>query len=171
MWLVWTVRAAIVALAVVASITDIRTRRVPDWLTLPPIAVGLVAFAWRLHWAGVGLWAGGVGGMALLLAVPWLLGGLGGGDLKMMLALGALGGPLFGVQALAMGVVVGLQMFAVCGVIGAVRAWGEAGRTGVPTRLRAAVVAGWRTLHDAPPPFAVALGVGGVVALVLAAAR
>jgi Flp pilus assembly protein protease CpaA len=166
---VWLVRCCIVALAVAASVTDIRNRRVPDWLTLPPVALGLAVFAWRLHWSGVALWAAGVGGMAALLAVPWLLGGLGGGDFKMMLALGGLGGPIFGVQALAMGLVVGLMLFAVCGFIGAVRAWGDAGRAGAVTRLRAAVAGGWRTLHDAPPPFAVALGAGAVVALVLLA--
>ena len=58
-------------------------------------------------------------------------------------------------------------MFAVCGVIGAVRAWGNAKGAGVATRLPAAVAVAWRTLHDAPPLFAVALGVGAVAALAL----
>ena len=186
MWLAWTVRAAIVALAAAASATDIRTRRIPDWLTLPPVAVGLAAFAWRLHWAGVGLWAAGVGGMAMLLAVPWLLGGLGGGDFKMALALGALGGPVFGLDALALGFAAGLALFAGWGIAGAVRGWGDARRAehGIlgageapgpvaaasshrPTRLRAAMAAGWRVMHDAPPPFAVALGAGAVGGLAL----
>ena len=187
MWLAWIVRAAIATLAVAASFIDIRTRRVPDWLTLPPVALGLAAFAWRLHWTGVALWAAGVGGMAALLAVPWLLGGFGGGDFKMALALGALGGPVFAVQALALGFAAGLLLFAGWGIAGAVRGWGDArraegraqgeavaeqGRGAVarsqrPRRLRAALAAGWRVVHDAPPPFAVALGAGAVGVLAL----
>ena len=185
---VWVIRCCIVALAVAASATDIRSRRVPDWLTLPPLALGLAAFAWRLHWTGVALWAAGVGGMAALLAVPWLLGGFGGGDFKMALALGALGGPIFGLQALALGFLAGLLLFAGWGISGAVGGWGDArraegGAQGVAmapsgpgttaagprgtTRLRAAMAAGWRVMHDAPPPFAVALGVGAVAVLAL----
>ena len=52
---VWIVRCCIVTLAVAVSATDIRSRRLPDWLTLPPVGLGLAAFAWRLHSVGVGL--------------------------------------------------------------------------------------------------------------------
>ena len=187
MWLAWIVRAVIVSVAITASVTDIRSRRVPDWLTLPPLALGLAAFAGRLHWTGVALWAAGVGGVAALLAVPWLLGGFGGGDFKVALALGALGGPIFGLQVLALGLLAGLLLFAGWGIAGAVRGWGDARRAedvahgvaaappgraaaGGPrgtTRLRAAAAVGVRCMREDPPPFAVALGVGAVAVLAL----
>jgi len=184
MFAVWLIRGCIVALAVVASVTDVRRRRVPDWLTLPPIALGLAVCAWRLHWAGVALWAAGVGGMAVLLAVPWLLGGLGGGDFKMALALGALGGPLFALQALSWSVAAGLLLFAAWGAAAAARAWSgaaapggmggaaaAAGEAPLGTRLRLAAASGWRAVHEAPPPFAVAIGAGAVAALAVVVVR
>jgi hypothetical protein len=101
--LVWLVRFVVVALSCAAAVTDVRRRVVPDWLTLPAVALGLGAFAWRLHWFGVGLWALGMAAPALPLLVPWLMGGVGGGDFKLSLAFGALGGPLFGFAALCWG--------------------------------------------------------------------
>jgi hypothetical protein len=101
--LVWLVRCAIVALACAAAATDVRRRVVPDWLTLPAMGVGLAAFAWRLHWTGAALWALGVAAPALPLLVPWLLGGVGGGDFKLAIAFGALGGAAVRVRGALLG--------------------------------------------------------------------
>ena len=147
MLFVWAVRVAIVLVAAVAAVTDVRGRIVPDWLTLPAIALGLVAFATRMHWTGVELWALGVGLVAVPTVVPWLLGGYGGGDFKMSLAFGALGGPLFGWWALALGVAGGLPLFAGWAV------WRRTAR-------------GQRSPFTGPP-LAVALGVGAVAALTM----
>ena len=144
-WLTWSVRAAIAVLAAVAAYTDIRTREIPDWLTLPPLGLGLLAFAWRLHWVGVALWGAGMVAAALPTLLPWWFGGFGGGDFKMSLALGALGGPWFALAALFWGVASGALLFG---------GW--------------AVLRGRRAVHDDPPPFAVALSAGAVVALALA---
>jgi Flp pilus assembly protein protease CpaA len=112
MLVVWTIRSAIVALSCAAAVTDVRRRVVPDWLTLPAVVLGLAAFAWRLHWSGVGLWALGLGAPTLPLLPPWLMGGVGGGDFKLALAFGALGGPLFGFVALCWGMAAGVLLFA-----------------------------------------------------------
>jgi prepilin peptidase CpaA len=86
-------RVLLVALACIAGIIDIRTRRIPNWLCL----VGLVAgFACRFYLEGApGLLAAAEGmGLALLIYVPlWLLRGMGAGDAKLMAALGAIAGP------------------------------------------------------------------------------
>ena len=79
--------AAIFALT--AGVTDLRSRRIPNWLTYPaiPIAVTLHAIAggWpeaRLSLLGAAL------GLGLLLPF-WLLRSLGGGDWKLVGGLGA----------------------------------------------------------------------------------
>ena len=78
-----------IALAFVAAIWDVAIGRIPNAL----VAVGTaVAFAAAAVTAGVsGVWHSAVG-MALALAVmlvPFALGWLGGGDVKLLAALGA----------------------------------------------------------------------------------
>ncbi|MEW6659761.1 MAG: A24 family peptidase [Thermodesulfobacteriota bacterium] len=72
---------------------DIRTQRIPNYLTLGTAMAGL-GFQLGFHgWAG--LWSGFLG-LALgfgLLILPYLLRGLGAGDVKAMAALGAWLGP------------------------------------------------------------------------------
>src|SRR5262245_28765406 len=77
------------ALAVIACWCDIRTRRIPNWLTFPAAALGLIA-ATAMH-GGSGAAASAIGWfVGLLLFFPlFALRGLGGGDVKLMGALGA----------------------------------------------------------------------------------
>ena len=75
--------------AVAAGITDLRWRKIPNWLTYPAIPIAIL-----LHWMIAGKHAAllSLGGAALGLGVllPFvLLGGLGGGDWKLVGALGA----------------------------------------------------------------------------------
>jgi prepilin peptidase CpaA len=85
----------------IAAVTDARTGRIPNWLTLPLGGVGLA-----LHTAVGGL--GGallsLSGLALAGALPWLLyrstsgKAIGGGDVKLFAGLGALMGPFLGLE-------------------------------------------------------------------------
>jgi prepilin peptidase CpaA len=83
-----------VALAVTAGIADWRTRRIPNWLTvlglLVGIAVNLAAGGWR-----AGLKTSLLGaGLGLLLLLPFVIvRSLGAGDWKLAGALGAFVGP------------------------------------------------------------------------------
>lgn len=80
-------------LAVLAAVFDLRERRIPNWLTVSGVVAGLALQAWLgglpgLGQAGLGL------GLALLIHLPlFALRALGGGDVKLMAAIGALAGP------------------------------------------------------------------------------
>jgi prepilin peptidase CpaA len=81
-------------LVIVATIFDLRTREVPDWIALAILtgAVLATAFGWSdIRW--LGLVAGLLLGFACSVAV-FYLGGLGGADVKLVAALGAAVGPI-----------------------------------------------------------------------------
>ena len=77
----------------VAVTYDIRSGRIPNWLTFPAMAVALACHVWI---TGVpGLLSSAYGlliGFAIFL-VLYLLGGMGAGDVKLMAAVGAFLGP------------------------------------------------------------------------------
>jgi prepilin peptidase CpaA len=106
---------AALSLAVASAILDHRTGRIPNALVLPGIVLGIA----------LGALAGGAGGALEALfgaliagAVPALLnraGAMGGGDLKLFAALGALTGPRLGLEiqtaAFLCGAVQGLALW------------------------------------------------------------
>lgn len=82
-----------VVLALVAGWTDWRTRRIPNWLTVPGLAVGIAANAAFGGWLGLKSSLLGAG-LGLLVLLPFvLLRSLGAGDWKLAGALGAFVGP------------------------------------------------------------------------------
>jgi prepilin peptidase CpaA len=87
-------QGAAIAVAVTGCITDLRTRRVPNWLTLGAALGGIGWGAIGGGWAGLG-WAaaGWATGLAVFLPM-FLLRGIGGGDVKLVAALGAWLGPV-----------------------------------------------------------------------------
>lgn len=81
--------AGAVVLALVAGWTDLRSRRIPNWLTVPAVLVGIAANAALNGWSGLKTSLIGAGlGLALLLPFV-LLRSLGAGDWKLAGALGA----------------------------------------------------------------------------------
>ena len=82
-----------VVLALVAGYTDLRSRRIPNWLTVPAFAAGLVVNAVVGRWGGLrSSLLGTLLAFALLLPF-FLLRSLGAGDVKFAVALGAFTGP------------------------------------------------------------------------------
>lgn len=88
-----TSRAIAIAISLAACMTDIKSRRIPNWLTFGSAAAAVLFHA--VTGGSGGLLAAGGGwvlGLALFL-LPFALGGLGGGDVKLVAALGAWLGP------------------------------------------------------------------------------
>jgi prepilin peptidase CpaA len=72
----------------VAVFTDLRERRIPNKVTVPGLIAGLIIAA--AVEGGVPFSALGGAGLAFLVALPFVvLGGLGGGDAKLLTAVGA----------------------------------------------------------------------------------
>jgi prepilin peptidase CpaA len=73
----------------IAAIIDLSTRRVPNWLTIPGICIGLCANGYLTGAEGVKSSALGVCTGFLLLFFAYLLGGMGAGDVKLLSAVGS----------------------------------------------------------------------------------
>jgi prepilin peptidase CpaA len=109
---VTTLNAALLAVVLVAVWTDIRTRRIPNGLTVVALAAAL---ALRALFGLAPLLDGLLGaGLALALLLPlFALGGVGGGDAKLLVAVGAFLGPkLFVVALLATAIAGGVMSLA-----------------------------------------------------------
>lgn len=107
-----------VAVLAIATFTDLRSRRIPNWLVLPFLAGGFVVSAVLGGWHGVGQSLAGFALGAVIFGVLAALGGMGMGDVKLCAAIGAWVGPS---QLLLALVVTGLAggvmalAWAVCG--------------------------------------------------------
>lgn len=98
----------LLALLGVAAVVDWRTRRIPNWLNLLILVTGLVnACTWGVptgpKMAALGLLTG-----FGILILPWFLGAMGGGDVKMLAGVGAWLGPWATVQVYAVAAIAGL---------------------------------------------------------------
>ncbi|HET8649983.1 MAG TPA: prepilin peptidase [Gemmatimonadales bacterium] len=156
---------AFVVIALLAAVSDVRTRRIPNRLTVTGLAVFLLLRA-PLGWHSL---LQGVEGAALGLGIGlalFMLGGLGAGDAKLLAAVGAFFGPseFFGA-------------FAITAVVGAVFALVDAARRGVLLLLFLQLVdvggylrsatrgdaAGRVTSGSLRLPYGVPIAIGGIV--------
>jgi prepilin peptidase CpaA len=76
-----------------ACVTDVRSRRIPNLLTLGASAAAMAFHALNGHGPGLLLSVEGWFVGAAIFFVPFALGGLGAGDVKLLAALGAWVGP------------------------------------------------------------------------------
>ncbi len=77
----------------VAVVNDLRSRKIPNWLTFPTVVAGVIYHTCISGWRGLLFSAEGViVGLALLM-VFYLMGGMGAGDVKLMGAIGSFLGP------------------------------------------------------------------------------
>jgi prepilin peptidase CpaA len=83
-----------VVLTLCAGWLDWRSRRIPNWLTVPGILLGITVNSALAGWHGAKMSLEGAG-LALALLLPLvLLRGFGAGDWKLMGAVGAFLGPI-----------------------------------------------------------------------------
>ena len=105
-----------------ASWIDYRERRVPNWLNASIAVAGFAAQAWFAGWAGLGVGALGLLVGFAVLIVPWLMHGMGAGDVKLMMAIGVWFGPWFAFIAFCVGAVIG-GVIAVTMILSTGRTW------------------------------------------------
>ena len=86
--------AVLAAVVLAAAWTDVRSRSIPNWLTAGGIAAGLAVNIATAGTAGVKSALAGFGVAVGVYALFYILRAVGGGDLKLMAAIGAISGPV-----------------------------------------------------------------------------
>ncbi len=83
----------LIALVTAAAWSDLRTKRIPNWITAPGAVLGFLLQVWYggLHGALASLAGAGLG-LAIFL-VLYIAAGMGAGDVKLFGAVGAFVGP------------------------------------------------------------------------------
>ena len=85
--------AVVLVVALVATVCDLRTRRIPNWLTFGAALAAIAYSGFDGGISGVGTSAAGWLAGAALFFPFFALGGMGAGDVKLLAALGAWLGP------------------------------------------------------------------------------
>ncbi|MEW5932317.1 MAG: A24 family peptidase [Bacillota bacterium] len=158
--------ACVLLVGAVCSVSDLSSRRIPNAVTLPACAVGLVLGVVRGGMEGLKSAAlGGLAGFGLLF-VPALLGWVGAGDAKLLAALGAFLGPAGVLEAAMCGTLAG----GVAGLVALVRT--RQAREGLKSLFLAglALSSGGKAVVPegrAAIPYGPFLALGGLVAAAL----
>jgi len=104
----WNATCAILIPGILlASWIDYSQRRVPNWLNLAILVAGFVVQAMYFGWSGMETGAMGMLMGFGVLIVPWMMHGMGAGDVKLMAAIGVWLGPLLTLYSFALGAVIG----------------------------------------------------------------
>lgn len=137
--------ACVAAFMVAAAVLDYRTRKIPNWLTVPTALLGLGYHLLAPDGMGpLPALAGFAIGFGLLL-LPFLLGGGGMGDVKMLAALGTWLGPVLILVAFAGG-----AMFAAVMAIGLIF-WSAVNEGILRTQRQYLTAGGGATTDDGRP--------------------
>lgn len=163
----------VLALLVLFSIyTDLKERKILNAVVVPAAVAGLAlnmyaegtqGLLWGLQGAGLGL---------LLLLVPFILGGFGAGDVKLLAAIGALKGPGFVLTAFV-GTAIAGGVLAVLMLVKQGRFAASVKRIGANLALMLSSAGQVNTLKNLDQaeyheslPYAVAIGIGTLLAYV-----
>jgi prepilin peptidase CpaA len=136
----WLKLAPLIGVLIAAAITDLRDRRIPNVLTLSLLAAGLCRGAMLGSWAGLGHASLGMLAGAAIPLFLFAISALGGGDVKLMAAIGAWVGAGPVLMILAVEAVLGLVIVLFQAV--------SQRRTGVLFRNSALIAANFACLGD-----------------------
>ncbi len=114
---------AVLLVSGAAAVMDWRTRRIPNAITVPAAVTGLLYHALFPGGMGILFALGGFAVGFLLLLLPYLLGGGGMGDVKLLGALGSWLGPYWILVALAAGTVCAAVLAILMLLLGKSVAW------------------------------------------------
>jgi prepilin peptidase CpaA len=88
-------QVVLLLMVAIAAVYDIRFRRIPNWLVLTGLMLGLGLNTFWFQWRGARTALLGIG-LAFLIYFPlYVLRGMGAGDVKLMAAIGAIVGPVY----------------------------------------------------------------------------
>jgi len=80
------------SILLIAGATDLGSSKIPNWLTIPAMATGVLGHSWLNGLTGLVFSAKGLGlGLAMFL-VLYVMGGMGAGDVKLLAAVGSFTG-------------------------------------------------------------------------------
>ncbi len=80
--------------------TDLKARKIPNKITITAIIMGIVSNTYNNGILGMAFSVKGLVVGFLLLIIPFVIGGLGGGDVKLIMAIGAIMGDYFVIQSI-----------------------------------------------------------------------
>jgi len=103
----WQVTCALLIPGILlASWIDYAQRRVPNWLNAALIVLGFIVQAIYFGWSGMGTGMLGLLTGFGLLIVPWMMHGMGAGDVKLMAAIGVWVGPMLTLYSFGLGAII-----------------------------------------------------------------
>lgn len=92
--MIW-INLLLLIVLLICLITDLKSRKIYNKVLFPTLVIAFIGHFMISGWAGVGTAAlGFLLGLAILL-IPFLLGGMGAGDVKLLAVIGALKGSTF----------------------------------------------------------------------------
>ena len=153
-----------VSIGLTASGEDLWRRNISNWIPLAALAGALCVQLLANGWWGLAYWAGGAIAGFLAFLLFYILGGMGGGDVKLMAWFGALLGPSRLLEAVLWTAAIGGLMAA--GVI----LWREAKRFWrrkfLADKFQGESLAAATPTEDAYIPYAPAITLGSWLALI-----
>ena len=112
----------LIVVLIIAAISDIRFQKIPNWLTFPAMLAAVVINTSSMGLQGFLFSFGGILVGIAAMIIPYLMGGMGAGDAKLMGAVGGMLGPKGVFIAFLLTALIGglyaLGILAYCGGLG-----------------------------------------------------